>query len=240
MPAPEVVGAVGGVEEPVEVHGDDAADRPREQELLHLHARWRVAVVEGDGDPAPTRALGVEDALAALRVDRHGLLGDHVAAELECLTDVLGVPPVGAGDDDGVRSTLLDHPRIALCVVAQNVELALAGELDAVVESARVAVAHAHQLAAVGVPLGETDRVEPGASPQAHLRVASPRRHPAPRPSASSFLRTSSVPVQPSTTSRSPTHSQEKPGRRDSGVQSSGAGSSPTSHASRPHRRGAA
>jgi hypothetical protein len=128
MPAPEVVGAVGGVEEPVKVHGDDPADRAREQELLHLHAWRRVAVVEGDRDAAPARALGVQDALAALRVDGHGLLGDHVAAELECLTHVLSVPAVGAGDDDGVRPALFDHPRIALCVVPRHLELPLSGE----------------------------------------------------------------------------------------------------------------
>ena len=103
MPAAEVVGAVAGVEQPVEVHREHLADDAGHEQVLDLGARRRVAVVEGDPHVRPVLLLRVDDALALLRVGGHRLLGDHVAAQLHRPADVVRRGGVLGGDDHAVR-----------------------------------------------------------------------------------------------------------------------------------------
>src|SRR5204863_484036 len=58
VPAAEVVGAVAGVEEPLEVDGEDAADRAGLEQLLDSAVARGVAEVEGDGEPAASGRAG--------------------------------------------------------------------------------------------------------------------------------------------------------------------------------------
>ena len=103
VPATEVVGAVHGIEVPVEVDRGDLADPPRGQQLADLPRGRREAVVERHVDPPPGPRLGVEDAPAVLGRRRHRLLGDDVDARLERLHDDVGMGVVAGADDERVR-----------------------------------------------------------------------------------------------------------------------------------------
>ncbi|GAB4007401.1 hypothetical protein GCM10029992_61050 [Glycomyces albus] len=61
VPAAEVVGAVAGVEQPVEADRDDLADRALAKEVGDLLVDRVVAVVEGDRDRSGRLPLGFED-----------------------------------------------------------------------------------------------------------------------------------------------------------------------------------
>ncbi|CAG9942979.1 unnamed protein product [Clonostachys rosea f. rosea IK726] len=91
------------------VHAGDGADGPRAEDLGDLGVVRRVAVVEGDADPAAGALDGGEDLGAAGGVYRHGLLAEDVAAEVEGAHDVGVVGAVDGGDDDFVRLCLRDH-----------------------------------------------------------------------------------------------------------------------------------
>jgi len=100
---------VAGVEQPLEVHGPDLADRSVGDDLADFGVYWVVAVVEGDGHRPPGLGLGVEDAPAAVGVGRHGLLGDEVAAGVQRGDDVLVVGAVDRGDHDRVDVLAFEH-----------------------------------------------------------------------------------------------------------------------------------
>ena len=106
MPAAEVVGAVAGIEIPVEVGRAHLADPARRQQLADLPRGRREAVVEGDVDPPPGARLGREDAPAVRGGRRHRLLGDDVDPGLERLDDDVGMGVVAGADDQRVRPRL--------------------------------------------------------------------------------------------------------------------------------------
>ena len=82
MPAAEIVRAVARIEYPLEVDGEDLADRTGLQHFLYLARARGVAVVEGDGEVAARALPRVEDRLAFGGIYGHRLLSDHVAASL--------------------------------------------------------------------------------------------------------------------------------------------------------------
>ena len=109
VPAAEVVGAVGGVEQPLEVDGGDGADGAGAEELVDFGVVGGVAVVERHADDVGGALDGRDDVKAPGGVDSHGLFGDDVAAELEGADDVEVVGAVDGGDDDLVGLGRFDH-----------------------------------------------------------------------------------------------------------------------------------
>jgi len=109
VPAPEVVRSVQRVEHPVEVHREHVADGAAHEQLLDLCTGRRVAVVERHGAAAPGTSLGLDDGLALLGVDGHGLLGDDVLALFHGAADVLMVVAIDRGDDHDVGTRLGQH-----------------------------------------------------------------------------------------------------------------------------------
>eukprot|EP01135_Chromosphaera_perkinsii_P010108 Nk52_evm1s2013 gene=Nk52_evmTU1s2013 len=83
VPAPEVVGAVLGVQHPFEGHRDHLADLPRGDDPLQRGVAGAVAVVEGDQHLPAGAGDRVLDAAGARRVDRQRLLDHHVRARLQ-------------------------------------------------------------------------------------------------------------------------------------------------------------
>ena len=152
VPAAEIVGAVDAVEIPAEIDGGDLADDAGHQQVLHLGAMRRVAVVEGNRHRLAGLLLGVEDGAEARHVDGHRLFGDDVGAEFERPHDVFVVQVVGHGDDDRIRLLFADHAVECLRRVGGD---RLAGDLPGLaggqLQPVRVRVAQADELIGVGV-----------------------------------------------------------------------------------------
>ena len=146
VPAPEVVGAVAGVEVPREVHRGDRADLAREQDLLDLAVLGRVAVVEGDPDLASRALLGVQQGAHLLLVYRHGLLGQHVDATLQGFHDAGHVGGVHRGHHQQVGPCLVQH----LVEVREGWALYAQGLLRHL-DAEGIHVAQAHELQQVRV-----------------------------------------------------------------------------------------
>lgn len=109
VPAAEVVRAMKGVEQPVEIDRENVSDHPVHQELFDLGAGRGVAVVEGDLAVTPGAFLGIDDLAAFLRIDRHWLFRDDVHSQLHAAHDVGMVSRIHRGDDDPVGLLFLHH-----------------------------------------------------------------------------------------------------------------------------------
>ena len=109
VPAAEVVGAVHGVERPLEVHRGDLADLAGRDDLAQRRVPRGVPVVEGHDDVAAGLADRARDPPAARPVDGQRLLDDDVGPRGERPRHQLGVRVVGRGHDDDVDGLLGDH-----------------------------------------------------------------------------------------------------------------------------------
>src|SRR5260221_1140913 len=142
MPAAEIIGAVAGIEIPVEIDRGDLADDAGAQQLLDPHGGRRIAVVERDVDATAGARLGIEDAAALLDRGRHRLFGDDVGAGLERRDDIVVVIAVARADDDEGGTGLAQHrgeigidrggdaDRIAHALGAQAIGIAKPDQLD--------------------------------------------------------------------------------------------------------------
>ena len=166
VPAAEVVRAVAGVEQPLEVDAGDLADDAGLEHLLDLAVARRIAVVEGDGQLAAGPLLGVDDLLALLDVDGHRFFTDDVAAEFHRAAGVLVVGAVHAGDDDHIGFGLGDHPVELVGLVGRHigmiVTLFLEEHVVVVVHAALVAVAEPNQFGDILVGRGDRPDVHAG------------------------------------------------------------------------------
>ena len=109
VPAAKVVRAVTRVEQVVHVHLDHLADHALLEQPSHQRAAGPPPVVEGHRERAASAPHRVHDCTAPGRVNRHGLLGYHVAAQLHRPHDVPVVEGVHRGHDDGVGMSLPHH-----------------------------------------------------------------------------------------------------------------------------------
>ncbi len=109
VPPAKVVGAVIGIQVPVEVHRPHLSDRFCDQQALDLGEDRCVAVVEGHAHVAPRSALHIEDLAAPHVVDRHRFLGDDVAAGEQRPDDEPIVSRILRRDDHGLRPGPLEH-----------------------------------------------------------------------------------------------------------------------------------
>ena len=177
VPAAEVVGAVAQVEQPLEVHREHLANGVGHEQLAHRGGVRRVAVVEGDPQLAPGAVNCVQDLLALLRIDRHRLLGDGVAAQLHGAHDVAVMGTVDRRHDHRIGLGLGDHAVELLRPVSGNRGAAgRAVDLVGQVEPGLVDVAERHHLGALGVVAGNRLVEEPRAAAHPHLDVASAPR----------------------------------------------------------------
>jgi hypothetical protein len=160
VPAAEVVGAVGGVEQPLEVHRGDVTDLPGGDEGLERAVARGVAVVEGH-QHVPAGALDrVRDATHPVLGRGQRLLDDGVRTGLQGGDDVVGVEDVRGGDDDPVDP----EPADGLPQVRGREPLRGSGsrgdEAAGVdVQAARVGVAHGDELPVGGVVTGQGPEV---------------------------------------------------------------------------------
>ena len=106
VPATAVVGAVAGFDHPLKINREDIADLAAHQEVLHVRAGRRVALVEIDAEVAAGAVLGFEDAAARLGGGRHRFFRDDVAAARHGTDDLVAEGAVGLGDDDDFGSRL--------------------------------------------------------------------------------------------------------------------------------------
>ena len=169
VPAAEVVGAVGGVEQPLEVHRGDVTDGAVGDQLADHGVARGVAVVERHRQIARRGVHGVHDPAQSTVVDRHRLLGDHIQPALQGGGDVDVVGGVGGGDDQGVRSGLVEQPGQVLGGVGGHLGQTVA--VAVVVHPDRVGIAEGHQLAHVGVGAGQRPHVHPRPRPSPYDRV---------------------------------------------------------------------
>ena len=109
VPAAEIVGAMLGVEIPMEIDRGHGAHRLLAQQLLDAGGGGREAIVESHVDGPAGACLGFEDAAAFFRRGGHWLFGDHPAARLERLDDDLVMGVVTAADDDDLRLHARQH-----------------------------------------------------------------------------------------------------------------------------------
>ena len=142
VPAPEVVGAVHGVERPLEVHRGHGADLAVGDDLPQRGVARAVAVVERRDDLAPGVGDRLADAPHALGVDRERLLDDHVGAGVQRTHHEVGVREVGGGHDHPVESLVADHALELVGRVASRRRMPRGDDLALVdVEPAGVGVA---------------------------------------------------------------------------------------------------
>jgi len=124
MPAAEVVGAVLGVQIPVEVDRGDPADFAGIEQFLDLRSRRRIAIVEGHVDPATRALFGIQNPANLFDRGRHWLFGNDVDAGLQRPHDNVVMRMVGRTDDDQIRLLLVEH-RIDVfverCIAADHV-----------------------------------------------------------------------------------------------------------------------
>ncbi len=109
MPPPEIVGAVGGVEIPVEIDACYGSDFACREELFSFCAVWGESVIEADGADFAGFFLGIEDCLAFVFVGCERFFGDDVAAGLHTFNDVFAVIGVNGRNDDFVWFRLGNH-----------------------------------------------------------------------------------------------------------------------------------
>ena len=109
VPAAEVVRAVVGVEQILEIHRAHAADRAGDDQLLHLGAERRPAVVERHPHALAGGGHGLEHGAALDGVGGHRLLGDHVAAGMQRTHDVVVMGRILAADEDLVGPLGVQH-----------------------------------------------------------------------------------------------------------------------------------
>jgi hypothetical protein len=181
VPAPEVIGAVLLVEEPGEVDQERATHHPVFHQAAKRRVRRRVAIVEGDPERAPRARDHVEDGPHLLRVRRHRLLGDHVAAELHRPHDVLVVRRVHRRDYDRVGGGVGDHAVEALGWIRGPRRTAVLGHEPPVVpvHPGPAQVAEGHQLGRLPVSPADPVDVEARARAGPDDRVATTTAHPA-------------------------------------------------------------
>ena len=173
MPAAEVVGPVAQVEQPLEVHREHLADGVGQEQLAHLGGVRRVAIVEGDPQLASGAVNRIQDLLALLRIDRHRLLGDGVAAQLHGAHDVAVMGTVDRGHDHRVGPGLRDHAVELLRRIGGDRGAARrAVQLVGQVEPGLVHVAERHHLGALGEVAGNRLVEEPRAAAHPHLGIA--------------------------------------------------------------------
>ena len=184
VPAAEVIRAVGGVEQPMEIDREHVADHAGHEQVLELGGGRGVAVVEGDAQVAPAAPARVQDALHLPRVNRHRLLADHIHAVLHRAADIIRVGRAGRGDDDGIGPGLVQHA-LEVGVGIQPGSPPLFTPVSEEPGSPGVAVAQPHQLRRFGIGLDQGLGVHESPPAGAHLRVAFLLRH-----AASSFLNT--------------------------------------------------
>ncbi|GAB3843068.1 hypothetical protein GCM10029963_17130 [Micromonospora andamanensis] len=140
------------VEQPLEVHRADLADRTVGQQPADLLVQRVVAVVEGDRHPPSGSPYRVEDPLAARCVGGHRLLGDHVAAGLQRGHHVLVVGDVHGGHQHHVDVFLGQHREEVVRVVRRHGPVAQLAEPSVVgVHPSLVDVGERDKLGGVGV-----------------------------------------------------------------------------------------
>ncbi len=172
VPAPKVICAMGGVQQPMEIHRDHITDHTRHEQLLELGARRRIAVIKGDLAAATAGLACIQDTLAFVVVDGHRFLGDHVAAQLHCPAGVLVVGAVLAGDDDNVGPGLGDHALELGVGVGFDLNPALARPVGTQAQATGVIVTDRRQLAAVRELLDDRLRIEQRAPADTYLYVS--------------------------------------------------------------------
>jgi hypothetical protein len=162
VPATEVVGAVPGVEHPLELdagHGPDLAVR---DQLSQGAVPRGVPVVEGDDNGLAGLGHRVDDLPGAVGVDRQRLLHDHVRAGPQQPGDDRRVRVVGARHDHPVDRLLLDHPLQVVGAVLRELRSAeLANGPVVEREAARVRVEQRDQLCLLRVLLEDGADVRP-------------------------------------------------------------------------------
>ena len=109
VPAAEVVGAVVGVEHPLEVDGGDLPDRAVLDDPAQRAVAGGVPVVERQHHLSAGAFDDLFDAGRARRVDRQRLLDHDIGTGLERADDQLGMQIVARADDDPVDAFVADH-----------------------------------------------------------------------------------------------------------------------------------
>lgn len=109
VPAAKIVGAVPGIEEPLEMDGLHFADGAFHDEFLHLAAGWGVAVVEAHAQAASGASDSIQDGAAFGFIGRHRFFGDDIATGFHRADDVFVVGAINGRDDDGVGFFLAEH-----------------------------------------------------------------------------------------------------------------------------------
>ena len=110
VPAAEVVGAVHGIQDPLEMHRGDLADDPVGDHPPEHPVARRVAVVERHPERARRRPGRVREQPGAVGRGRHRLLQDDVAAGPQRLRRVPRMGVIRRGHEDRVRSLGLQQP----------------------------------------------------------------------------------------------------------------------------------
>ena len=153
MPAPEVIRAMVGVQQVLQIDGMDFADHATGNQLLDLSAEWCPAVVEGDPHALAGGFHGFHDCAALGGIGGHGLLGDDIAACVQGAHDVLVVCRVFGADKYLIGLLLAQHVVKTVCGVGRHgVVSHVAHQQFVVVRHAGGAeVANAHQLVVLAV-----------------------------------------------------------------------------------------
>ena len=139
---------MGGVEQPLKVNLLYVADNAVHNKLTNLGLVGSVSVVEGNAKISSGALHAVDDLLALLCVNGHGLFRDNVATALHSLDDVLVVGAVNRGNDNYVGLGLLDHLFKVLAEVGRNCMVAVFfyKHLVSVVHSTLIYIAKSDQL----------------------------------------------------------------------------------------------
>ncbi len=118
MPAPVIVCTMAGIQIPVEIHGEDFAQNSLFQKLLDFgHIRCE-AIVEGNCNFFASPLLSIQNLLALLCVDGHGLFSDHIFAMLQG-TDNIFVMIAVSGSNNYYVDFLFGQHFIKVCIYRQ-------------------------------------------------------------------------------------------------------------------------
>ena len=186
VPAPEVVGAVPGIEQPLEVHGRDLPHRPLGDDSAHRGGERRIAVVVGDPHRTSGPFDGVDDRLQPVLVDRQRFFADDVAAPVQRTDDIAIMGSIDRADDQGVRTLLGEHRLEPVgCVQGRLAGAGIAPHhAVGVLHASAVEVTERHHLCPVAEVAGQRLIEETAASARSNERIApSGTAACAPRPS---------------------------------------------------------
>ena len=161
VPAAEVLSAVDGIQQPLQVHGEHIADHAGGDQLLDADVEGHEAAVEGHGDLVAGALLGFDDAGGHFGSGGQRLLGDDVAAKLQGLDDVALVSVVAGGDDDHIGLLLFEH----LVKVGVDGHFLAAQVLSDELSAGTVGVADGQQIGTIGVLLHHGLQVSHGSAP---------------------------------------------------------------------------